>query len=330
MHCYPEKIRIGSLFVTVAAALLAAVLRTVAMLTAYEPESGYFALDCLPLKLADGLSVLFVAGCLLLLPWLAGRLSLSAERGKLLPLTAAGLTLCCLFFGAKLLSGPSAAPTPFSDVTGLLSGAWVTGKVAAVFCLLGAVYFACLLLSRRAVCPVRALGGLAMVLFGLFYTLYLYYVPYLPLGSSLKSLHMAVFISVFLFFLYESRLALGRNGWAMHHVFGIVAAFLCLSTALPELVFLLVRGQSAMEDYAYALLLEALFLFIFARLCTLAPGVGAPHTTQPLPDEPPASDSEPLSDPEPDTDESPAADAEPCPDGPAVTDLAAEAEDPAE
>jgi hypothetical protein len=82
------------------------------------------------------------------------------------------------------------------------------------------------------------------------------------------------FISSAIFFLYETRISLGREMWRAYTAFGLIAASLTAYASIPAMITYYVNGEiiSSMEYRSLAsveeyLLLLALFIYILARLC---------------------------------------------------------------
>ena len=69
------------------------------------------------------------------------------------------------------------------------------------------------------------------------------------------------------FFLYEARISLGREMWRAYSGFGLVAALLLAYASIPELIVYLTRGAVITSHIEASVLLFALLLFVFMRLC---------------------------------------------------------------
>ena len=90
----------------------------------------------------------------------------------------------------------------------------------------------------------RAAFCICTVLFFAFYAGYLFFSKNLPINSPNKATDQMAFISLSVFFLYETRISLGRPAWKPYVTFGMIAASLSLFSSVPSLIFYLASGAN--------------------------------------------------------------------------------------
>lgn len=117
---------------------------------------------------------------------------------------------------------------------------------------------------------LRGWFALGTILLFAAYAAYLYFNTDAPLNSQNKVVEQMAFLFAALFFLYEARISLGREMWRPYAAFGLSAAALCAYASVPALLAYLINGRIVTESIESAVLLFALFIFIFARLCMCA------------------------------------------------------------
>ncbi len=121
---------------------------------------------------------------------------------------------------------------------------------------------------------VRAWFSLATVAFLAVYAAFLYFNTSTPLNSHNKIIEEMAYLFAAIFFLYESRISLGREMWRPYIAFGMLAMLLTAYASLPAIITYLVRGELLSSTFESAVFLLSLAIFISARLLTL---VSAPY-----------------------------------------------------
>ena len=112
----------------------------------------------------------------------------------------------------------------------------------------------------------RAAFGIATILFITFYSAYLYFDATFPLNSTVKMTdHMAVLFTA-LFFVYETRISLGRGMWRAYIAFGMIAALTTAYSAIPTLILYAVRREMMTASVEECALIFTFFLFTLSRL----------------------------------------------------------------
>lgn len=102
---------------------------------------------------------------------------------------------------------------------------------ASVFCFFLNVFF------EKRESRLRAAFTLTTVIFLALYSSYLFFSNDLPLNAPNKSVDLMAHIALSVFFLYETRISLGRSMWKAYVAFGMIAAALAFFSSIPSLVF---------------------------------------------------------------------------------------------
>ena len=74
------------------------------------------------------------------------------------------------------------------------------------------------------------------------------------------------YLSAALFFLYESRVSLGRAKWRPYVSFGLIAALLTAYSAIPSLIVYAVNGYLVSNSIVESVLSLTLSFFIFSQV----------------------------------------------------------------
>ena len=78
------------------------------------------------------------------------------------------------------------------------------------------------------------------------------------------------YLSATLFFLYETRLSLGREKWRPYIAFGFIASLLTAFSSIPALIIYFAEKRIISNSIYETLLTLALFIFISAKLLLTA------------------------------------------------------------
>ena len=125
---------------------------------------------------------------------------------------------------------------------------------------------------------LRAYFSIGTIMFLALYAILLYLDDSLAINDQSKIINMMAYLSAAIFFLYESRISLGREKWRAYTAFGLVSAALCAYSSIPAIITYYVRGSlistaidsgslTSIDEYVLTL---ALFTFIVARLILTA------------------------------------------------------------
>ena len=138
--------------------------------------------------------------------------------------------------------------------------------ITAIFSALSIVHFALTALTEEHSSSRRANFGLCTVMFLSLYTIYLYFSSELPINAPNKMLDQMAYLFSAVFFLYETRLSIGRERWRQYIAFGFIAAGISAYSSVPAIIYYFANG-SVISNSIYEIMLSlALFIFITARI----------------------------------------------------------------
>lgn len=142
--------------------------------------------------------------------------------------------------------------------------------MTAILAPLSAVHFflSALLTERHA--RLRAYFALATVLLGALYASFLYFNQGTPINAPNKLVEQMAYLFASIFFLYETRISLGREMWRGYTVFGLIAAALTAYASVPAVITYLAVGKRVTATVESAALLAAFSVFILARMIMTA------------------------------------------------------------
>ena len=121
---------------------------------------------------------------------------------------------------------------------------------------------------------LRAYFSIGTIAFLALYAILLYLDDSLAINDQSKIVNQMAYLSAAIFFLYESRISLGREKWRAYTTFGLVSAALCAYSSIPSLITYYVKGSlistaiegsslTTIDEYVLTL---ALLVFIVSRL----------------------------------------------------------------
>lgn len=137
--------------------------------------------------------------------------------------------------------------------------------ILAIFAILSIVHFVLTALVEKRSSLDRAGFGICTVVFLALYAAFLYFDTDLPLNAPNKIVDQMAYLFSALFFLYETRLSLGREKWQHYISFGFVAALLTAYSSIPTLIVYAAEGKILSNSIYETVLTFSLFLFITAR-----------------------------------------------------------------
>lgn len=116
--------------------------------------------------------------------------------------------------------------------------------LSILFAFISVICFFLNVFFERRESKTRAAFTLAAVMYLALYSGYLYFSTHLPLNAPNKSVDMMAHVALSIFFLYETRISLGRALWKPYVSFGMITAALCFYSSLPSLIFYFTNGAS--------------------------------------------------------------------------------------
>lgn len=113
----------------------------------------------------------------------------------------------------------------------------------------------------------KAMFSLSIVLFLALYAAILFFNKQVhPTNSPNKIVDQMAYVSASVFFLYESRIPLGRERWRPYVTFGLIATLLTAYSAVPSLIVYAVNGYLVSDSIIESVLSLAISVFIFSKV----------------------------------------------------------------
>lgn len=122
----------------------------------------------------------------------------------------------------------------------------------------------------RRLSPLRGEFGMLLSLFCCTYAAFLYFSEVLPINAANKIDDQMAYLACALFFLYETRVSLGREKWRAYSAFALVASLLTLYSSVPALLVYIVRGELISYSVMETVLTFALAIFSLSRVIITA------------------------------------------------------------
>ena len=112
----------------------------------------------------------------------------------------------------------------------------------------------------------RADFGLITVIFFSLYAAYLYFNNEMPINAPAKIIDQSAYLTAALFFLFETRISIGRERWRAYRAFGFISMLLAAYSSIPALIVYIANGTVISNSIYETMLTFVLLLFIGARL----------------------------------------------------------------
>lgn len=135
-----------------------------------------------------------------------------------------------------------------------------------VLAILSVAHFILAALVTKSKDTRRADFGLITVVFLALYATYLYFNTELPINAPAKIIDQSAYLAAALFFLYETRISIGREKWRAYRAFGLIALILTAYSSIPALIVYMAKGEVISNTITETVLSFTLSLFIGARL----------------------------------------------------------------
>jgi len=138
--------------------------------------------------------------------------------------------------------------------------------ITAILAVISTVHFVLASLTTKTSSAKRADFGIITVIFFAAYAAFLYFDTTLPINSPIKIIDEMTYIASSLFFLYETRISIGREKWPRYTALCFTAAVLSAYSAIPALILYAVNGIAVSNSIFETVLTSAILLFTLARL----------------------------------------------------------------
>jgi len=248
------------LSVTLVLTLIATVLRSVALIKHYNPQTGYFSEKAL-IAIANWI---VAAAAVFAVTYIFSkdrkRKFVATYRDATTYIPAALVAVAVLFLGVDLISE---LLKPFAHSSIIITATNLIAIALAVFCAVSFIV-CCLLTERRNV--TRATLQICATLFFAVYAAYIYFENPYPLNAPNKIVDISAYLAATVFILYETRISLGRDIWHMYTAFGLLTVITCAYSSIPSLITYFAEGVAVSRSVAESVLTLTLFLFAAFRL----------------------------------------------------------------
>ena len=242
------------------AGITSVILRTYALLASFNAISMHFD-DKTAIGFAGGIVIVAIAGFLSYLFLGDKETSLIARSDNAASYIPAGIVCTALLFmGVRNIE---------MGIDGYPEGILRTlSLVSAILAFLSVGSFFISIFVEKNESLVKAAFSLSIVFFLAVYATFLFFNRQThPTNSPNKVIDQMAYISSAIFFLFESRIPLGRAKWRPYVAFGLIATLLTAYSAIPSIiVYLLTGGYLVSESIFENALSLALSLFIFSKV----------------------------------------------------------------
>ena len=245
--------------------VLTVTFRTVALFTDFNVSEGYFG-NKLIISLSD-LTVFIACVATLTFTFMAKKIRAVADFDNPATYIPSGMISVSLVFLAaetlvslSLRAGGIFSKATLSSPSALLS---LLSAVLAAVCVIN--FFLTVFFTDREK-ESRAFFGILTVVFLAIYALYLYFDTKLPLNSPNKSVDQMALLLSACFFLFETRISLGREKWRGYVAFGMISSFITAYSSIPTLIYYFATGNMISDSLSGAMLCFTLFIYVTARV----------------------------------------------------------------
>ena len=185
------------------------------------------------------------------------------------------LGVSTLFLGVRILSNAiNLNPYyPFLSVETLTDPRVILSLIAFVLSIVSIGYFFFNVYTTESKTDVRAAFAVGIIAFFAIYAMLIYFDKSLPINNPGKTLNQMAYLFAAAFFLYETRISLGREMWRLYSAFALATAALTAYTSIPAIITYYVKGYVifgsqneafiSLEEY---MLTFALFIYVTAKL----------------------------------------------------------------
>ena len=233
--------------------LSAVVLRSIACLTQLDFLSGYFTSKTL-ITISAIIAAFFSLFFLTYIIIKKRSVSLIADftsPDNFIPTGIVGVALVfiAVFFAISGMDALANATSMQNSLNPYLSGDAKKFYIKSIFffivgiaALASILHFILMITLDEKTNTARAKLGIATALFLSLYAAYLYFDETLPLNSPNKTTDQLAYLFSSLFFLYETRISIGREKWKGYVAFGLIAASLTAYSSIPTLIVYATKG----------------------------------------------------------------------------------------
>lgn len=264
-----EKITLSYLIALAFFTLAAVALRTAALITALDEALIYFENSVLMTVSAIVMAVFVLTSVSYLFVQDKGfNPAVSFENPR--TYVPSGLVGVAFFLMSMTLWGDffaeASKPKAFSSIATVILFA------VSIFALISTANFFLNNFHEKRESTVRAIFCLCCAVFMGLYAGHLFFSDALPINAPNKAVDQLSYLAVSIFFLYETRISLGRAKWRLYLTFGLIAVALTAYSAIPAIIFYFQSGGVVSRSLTENVLTLSLGIYIASRLTlTLTP-----------------------------------------------------------
>ena len=240
-------------------------LRTISLFKDYIFGTGYFS-DEVTISIA-GITVFVGSVILLSFIFISKKLNIVPSfSGPATYVPSGILATALVFLSLELLFTIKTKSTKPLTAATLIQGENLLTIVTALLAFASIAYFLFCALYTRKENERRGLFGIILAVFLALYACYLFTDTKFPINSPQKAVDQSAFLLASLFFLFETRISLGREKWRCYCGFGMVASLLTAYSSVPTLIHYFAADVPVSDSLASAVLAFALFVYITSRV----------------------------------------------------------------
>jgi len=244
------KISLGILLLISTASVI---LRCIAITKYYNPENGYFGNKAL-INAANIITIAAVA--LFLISAFCGKKKENLRFNFSNPLTAVTsglLSVAIAFLGVFLMMRAKAREDLTASINASPDLISIFEVILALLSFLSVIYLILCAIQKQRHSTKRAMLGLCISIFFAIYATYLYFETSLPINAPNKLVDQMAYLFTAIFFLFETRISLGRELWRPYVATGLIASTLCIYASIPSAIAYFSKGlliSNSIFDFA--------------------------------------------------------------------------------
>ena len=136
----------------------------------------------------------------------------------------------------------------------------------AIAALLAVLYFVIAAISVKRRSIMRSDLGIIVLVFLCLYIAYIFFDMKTPVNAPIKIATMMAYLSFSVFFLYETRLSLGREKWRPYVAFSFISSLTCAYASIPALIVYCIDGREIGISIYETILVFSFFVFSTFKL----------------------------------------------------------------
>ncbi len=255
-----KKLKLIDIYIItlIASAFLSGILRTYALIMDFDWLTMHFS-NSIAATVANTiviLATLTFAAYFFLKKEQADLIEKTDNAASFIPSGIVSTTL--IFMGVNLIK------TMNSHSTALLRPISLWAAILA-FLSVGSFFVSILIEQKNN--TYKSAFSICIVIFLALYACYLYFNREThPTNSPNKVVDQMAYLFAAAFFLYESRITIGRAKWRGYVAFGLMASLCCFYSSIPSLILYALNGEIISDSLAESALTLALAIFITSKV----------------------------------------------------------------